>query len=58
MDLENNEWKQPDNGTQDLFLNKLTLLLKEYYDTDWEFQWELEDGWVDLKIQFPSEKGE
>ena len=43
---------------EDLFLNKLRFLLKQFYGTDWEFQWETEDDWVDLKIQFPSKRGE
>ena len=55
-DTDTSVWLSID--AEDLFLNKLRFLLKQFYGTDWEFQWETEDDWVDLKIQFPSKRGE
>ena len=49
---------QPGKGALDTFLSELEVLLRKHYETAWEVHWEHEDGWIDLKLQIPSDANE
>ena len=49
-------WKNHSEGTMEVFLEEMEILLSKYYSKDWEYQFEGEDGWIGLRMQIPSDK--
>ena len=39
-------------------LDEISTVLTKHYKEDWEYNYDVEDGWVDLKLQIPSDKYE
>ena len=52
------EWENPSEGTMEKVLEEIEVVLSKYYKEDWEYNYDVEDGWVDLKLQIPSDKYE
>lgn len=52
------EWVQATEGTQDIFLEELDVLLKKYYKTSWNYDWEGQEDSIELKLWFPCDKEE
>ena len=50
------EWENPSEGTMEKVLEEIEVVLSKHYKTDWEWNYDIEDGWVDLKLQIPSDK--
>ena len=50
------EWKNHSEGTMGKFLAEMETVLRKYYSTDWEYQFEGEDGWISLRMQIPSDE--
>ena len=50
------EWENPSEGTMEKVLEEIEVVLSKYYKEDWEYNYDVEDGWVDLKLQIPSDK--
>ena len=52
------EWENPSEGTMEKVLEEIEVVLSKYYKEDWEYNYDVEDGWVDLKLQITSDKYE
>ena len=52
------EWVQANEGTQDIFLEELEVLLKKYYKTSWNYDWKDQEDSIELKLWFPCDKEE
>ena len=53
-----NEWVQANEGTQDIFLEELEVLLKKYYKTSWNYDWKGQEDSIELKLWFPCDTEE
>ena len=52
------EWVQANEGTQDIFLEELEILLKKYYKTSWNYDWKDQEDSIELKLWFPCDTEE
>ena len=52
------DWENPSEGTMEKVLEEIATVLTKHYKEDWEYNYDVEDGWVDLKLQIPSDKYE
>ena len=52
------DWENPSEGTMEKVLEEIEAVLSKHYKEDWEYNYDVEDGWVDLKLQMPSDKYE
>ena len=50
------EWEHPSEGTQDIFLEEMEVLLRKYYGADWKYDWKGQEDSIELELRFPNDK--
>jgi len=56
--METDKWVEAIEGTQDIFLEELDVLLRKYYKNSWNYDWKGQEDSIKLKLWFPSDKEE
>ena len=52
------KWVKATEGTQDIFLEELDVLLRKYYKASWDYTWKGQEDSIELRLWFPNDKRE